>query len=98
MPPDWEALTVDKQLANTGSTLAFFRRALELRRTRVEFTGDRVEWVSGPRRALIFRYSGLVCVLNAGKDPLALPEGELILSSAPLVGGQLAENAAAWLV
>jgi alpha-glucosidase len=98
MPPDWEALTVDKQLADTESTLAFFQRALELRRTRVEFTGDRVEWLSAPRHALIFRHGGLVCALNAGKDPLVPPEGELILCSAPLVEGQLAENAAAWLV
>src|SRR5262249_1527851 len=49
MPLDWAALTVDKQLTDTESTLVFFRRALELRRTRVEFTGDRVEWLSAPR-------------------------------------------------
>jgi alpha-glucosidase len=36
--------------------------------------------------------------LNAGKRPIPLPSGELILASAPFVAGQLAPDAAAWLV
>jgi len=40
----------------------------------------------------------LVCALNAGRRPMALPGGELILASAPLVGGKLPPDAAAWLV
>jgi alpha-glucosidase len=36
--------------------------------------------------------------LNTGKRPVALPDGELILASAPLVAGKLPPNAAAWLV
>jgi alpha-glucosidase len=39
-----------------------------------------------------------VCALNAGDRPIALPPGELILCSAPLVDGQLPPDAAAWLV
>jgi alpha-glucosidase len=38
------------------------------------------------------------CALNTGKRPVALPDGELILASAPLVDGKLPANAAAWLV
>jgi alpha-glucosidase len=98
IPQDWETLTVDKQLADTDSTLAFFRRALELRRTRAELTGDVVDWLSAPSGALIFRCGGLVCALNTGKHPIALPAGELILSSAPLAAGKLTPNAAAWIV
>ena len=42
---------------------------------------------------------GLRCVLNTGKRPLPLPDGEvLILASAPMVDGKLPPNAAAWLV
>jgi alpha-glucosidase len=100
MPLEWAALTVEKQLADSDSTLSFFRRALELRRARAEFAGNRIDWLRAPRNALIFRRRGgrLVCALNAGRRPLALPDGELILTSAPLVDGRLPPNAAVWLV
>jgi alpha-glucosidase len=98
MPPEWAALTVEKQLGDPGSTLSFFRHALELRRARAELAGVEIEWLSAPRGALIFRRGGLVCALNAGKRPLALPDGELVLASAPLAKGQLPPNAAVWLV
>ena len=39
-----------------------------------------------------------MCALNAGKRPMPLPAGELILASAPLVDGKLPPNTAAWLV
>jgi alpha-glucosidase len=100
LPADWAALTVEKQLADADSTLAFFRRALELRRTRVEFDGTYVDWLPAQRDALTFvrRDGGLRCVLNAGRLPLRLPGGDLLLSSARLVDGALPPNAAAWLV
>ena len=100
MPPEWAALTVEKQLNETDSTLSFFRHALEIRRSRAEFTGNRVEWLAAPRGALVFARGddGLRCALNTGKRPVPLPDGELILASAPLVDGKLPPNAAAWLV
>jgi len=100
MPQEWAALTVEKQLDESDSTLSFFQRALEIRRARAEFTGTRVEWLSAPRGALMFARgdAGLRCALNTGKRPVALPDGEVILASAPLVGGKLPPNAAAWLV
>jgi len=50
--------------------------------------------------ALVYRVvdGGLVCALNAGNSPLALPAGEVLLASADLVDGKLPPNAAAWLV
>jgi alpha-glucosidase len=100
MPADWAALTVEKQGADSNSTLSFFRKALELRRERAEFDDADIEWLTAPRDALMFRRGGggLVCALNAGKRPIALPAGELILASAPLVGDKLPPDAAAWLV
>jgi alpha-glucosidase len=100
MPPEWAALTVEKQLNQTDSTLPFFRQALEIRSSRAEFSGTRVEWLPAPRGALMFARGGhgLRCVLNAGKRPLSLPDGETILTSTPLVNGKLPPNAAAWLV
>jgi len=49
---------------------------------------------------LIFRRGGggLVCALNAGQHPIALPTGELLLASEPLKNGKLAPDSAVWLV
>ncbi|MGO8938384.1 MAG: glycoside hydrolase family 13 protein [Mycobacterium sp.] len=99
MPADWATLTAEKQQSDADSTLSFFRRLLELRRESSEFDGADIEWLTAARDAVIFRRSGgLVCALNAGKRPIALPDGELVLASAPLVDGQLPPNSAAWLV
>jgi alpha-glucosidase len=99
LPPEWAALTVEKQLADSESTLAFFSRAIELRRSRSEFDGSAVEWLDSPADGLVFRLSsGLTCVLNAGRRAMALPDGELLLASGALVDGKLPPNTAAWLV
>jgi alpha-glucosidase len=99
MPADWAALTVEKQQGDPDSTLSFFQKALELRRKRAEFDGDKFEWLTTPSDVVIFRSrGGLVCALNTGERPIALPAGELIFASAPLVDGQLPPDTAAWLV
>ncbi len=99
MPADWAALTVQKQQADPDSTLSFFRRVLELRGERPEFGGSDLVWLTAPRDAVIFRRpGGLVCALNAGNRPIPLPDGELLLASAPLVDGELPPDGAAWLV
>lgn len=100
MPADWAPLTVEKQRADPGSTLSFFRAALELRRSRAEFGGTEIEWLPLSDHAVAFRRrGGLVCVLNAGEEPITLPPaGELILSSGPLEAGRLSANSAVWLV
>ncbi|WP_454561305.1 glycoside hydrolase family 13 protein [Mycobacterium haemophilum] len=100
IPTDWAALTVEKQRTDADSTLSFFHQMLELRRERAEFDGSGIEWLTAPRDALIFRRrgGGLVCALNASDRAMELPAGELMLASAPLVGGQLPPDAAAWLV
>jgi alpha-glucosidase len=98
-PPEWAALTVDKQIADSESTLSFFRRAIELRRNHLEFSGSAVEWLDSPSDGLVFRLnSGLVCALNAGRHAMALPDGEVLLASGPLADGKLPPNTAAWLV
>ncbi|MEM6107320.1 glycoside hydrolase family 13 protein [Mycobacterium sp. 050272] len=99
MPADWASLTVEKQDADPDSTLAFFRTVLKLRRERTEFDGVELEWLTATDDALVFRRpGGLVCALNTGDRPMALPAGELIFASAPLVDDQLPADAAAWLV
>jgi alpha-glucosidase len=92
-------LTVERQLDDDASTLSFFRRAIELRRSRAEFDGRSIEWLDSPADALVFRVSGgLVSALNAGRRSMPLPAGELLLASGELVDGKLPPNTAAWLV
>lgn len=76
MPKEWAALTVNKQSADPDSTLSFFRRALELRKRRVEFDGDDVDWLDASGDAVIFRRpGGLVCALNCGAQPVPCRRG-----------------------
>lgn len=98
MPPDWVGLTVEQQRADADSTLSLYRNALQLRSSRTEFDGERIEWLPAARDGLTFKRGGLICALNAGERPVALPDGELILASGPLAGDQLPPNTAAWLV
>jgi alpha-glucosidase len=100
MPADWAALTVERQRDDPESTLSFYRRALQLRRERTEFDAGELEWLAADQELLIFERNGgaLVCALNAGRLPMALPPGDVILASAPLVDGKLPPDAAAWLV
>lgn len=97
MPAEWASLTVERQLAEPDSTLAFFRTILQLRRERFHFTEYDVEWLQLRDDALAFVSGGVLCVLNTGSTPLPLPAGELLTASAPLVGGTLAPDSAAWI-
>ncbi|WP_158880892.1 glycoside hydrolase family 13 protein [Amycolatopsis anabasis] len=100
MPEDWAALTVEAQLEDTGSTLSLYRHALELRRDHPAFDGGEIEWYGAPAGCFAFRRApgGLVCVLNTSASPVALPPGEVLLTSTELVEGRLPPDAAAWLV
>ncbi|WP_438804367.1 glycoside hydrolase family 13 protein [Nocardia noduli] len=98
-PAEWARLTVEAQLEELGSTVSLYRMAIEMRGTRPEFAGERIEWYGSPKGCLAFRRpGGLVCVLNATTAPIPLPPGELLLASATLKNGQLPPDAAAWLV
>ncbi|KAA0083694.1 glycoside hydrolase family 13 protein [Mycolicibacterium sp. P9-64] len=97
MPPDWSALTAEKQDGVPGSALSLFREAIELRHGRGDL-GDGVEWLDSAEDVLAFRgVDGIVCVLNTGAHPVPLPEGEVLLASEAVADGSLAPNAAAWI-
>ena len=100
IPDSWAPLTVEAQLEDVHSTLSLYRQAIEMRYEREEFTGDTVEWYDAPPGCLAFRRSQghLICALNASDAPVPLPPGELLLTSIPLVEGQLPPNSAAWLI
>lgn len=96
MPQQWSALTVEKQRDDSESTLSLYRRAIALRKSRDD--GSALEWVTTSTEMVVFRRGGLLCALNTGSSPAAVPGGQLLLSSAPVSDGKLPPNAAAWLV
>ncbi|MEW2506712.1 glycoside hydrolase family 13 protein [Amycolatopsis sp. NPDC047767] len=102
MPAEWAGLTAERQLEDASSTLSLYRRAVELRKTHAAFrVGDELEWYGAPAGCFAFRRGGkggLICALNTSASSIALPPGELLLSSSPLVDGRLPPDSAAWLV
>ncbi|WP_460326390.1 alpha-amylase family glycosyl hydrolase [Actinopolyspora lacussalsi] len=112
VPADWRELTVEAQLESADSTLSLYRQELELKRTAPAEAGvgessgtaglfdeDTVEWYGAPSGCLAFRrgVGGVICALNTSEQRVPLPPGELLLSSTPLVDGQLPPNSAVWL-
>lgn len=97
MPPEWASLTVQRQSEEPESTLSLYRRAIEIRREQTGFD-DSIQWLPAPDGSLAFRRGALLCALNAGDEAVALPEGTLILASAPVTGGLLPPDTAVWLV
>ncbi len=97
-PPDWGRYAAQAQQGVADSFLELYRAAIRLRRS---FRGDeRFAWlpVADESRVLAFRKgAGLVCVVNFADHPVALPPGEVLLTSDPLVDGQLPGDTAAWL-
>ena len=96
--PAWFAESaVDVEDADPASTLNLYRRALALRRELQ--AAESLEWLeSGRADVLRFRRpNGWQVVTNFGAEPVALPEGEVLLTSAPLIGGLLPGAATSWL-
>lgn len=97
-PADWADLTAEKQAGDPASTLNLYRDALRLRRQRPEFrTGD-LAWQDTDGDVLAFRRGdALSVVVNFGAAPVALPAGDVLLTSAPLTDGLLPQDATAWV-
>ena len=96
--PAWFArYAVDAQDGVEGSTLELYRKALKLRRELQ--TAEELEWVeTGNPEVLQFaRHGGWQSVTNFGAEPVELPAGEVLLSSAPLDGKLLPGNTTVWL-
>jgi alpha-glucosidase len=97
MPDDWAPMTVAVQAHDAESTLTLYRRAIELRHGRGDFSGSEVEFLDGAPGVVAFRGDdGLVCVLNTGSSPVDLPAGELLIASGP-VTDVLPPDTAAWM-
>jgi alpha-glucosidase len=98
MPADWASLTVEAQQGEDTSMLSLYRTALALRASSSAFTGEELQWLQAPDGCIAFRRpGGLVCLVNLSGAPVPVPEGRVLLSSAPVDGGALPDDAAVWL-
>ncbi|MEL4320221.1 glycoside hydrolase family 13 protein [Leifsonia sp. YIM 134122] len=96
--PSWFGdSSVEAEAADPASTLSLYRDALALRHALQG--AEELEWVSTDRADVLHfrRPNGWEIVLNFGTEPVALPAGEVLIASAPLVGGRLAGESAVWL-
>jgi alpha-glucosidase len=97
-PPYWPEFSWAAQEGDDSSVLELYRTALSLRR---KFSGDEaMTWLEkGPTTLSFARANGLVCVVNFGAEPVAIPAGQLLLTSGELAdGGLLPTDTAAWVL
>ncbi|OZG61830.1 alpha-amylase [Bifidobacterium lemurum] len=106
--PMWyRQYAADIEAADPDSMLNLYRRVMELRARLLTATGDTTAEVldMGDDVVAYERASAdpdgrkLVCVTNFGKEPIALPQGEVVLASVALAeDGKLPTDAAAWIL
>jgi alpha-glucosidase len=98
-PAGWSSLTVEKQLADSDSTLSLHRSALQIRHDHPGLQTEEFAWRDAAPGVLDFgRGDGFRCVVNISGQPIALDESaQVLLSSAPIEDGKLPADAAAWL-
>jgi alpha-glucosidase len=99
-PPDWAELSVEAQDGDAASMLTLYREALRLRRELPQLGagGGALTWDAVAPDVLGFtRGDGFRCLVNTSAAPVALPDGEVVLASAPTADGLLPVDAAAWL-
>jgi len=73
-------------------------RSARSERQRAEQSNNGVSWVESEPSVLHFeRPGGVRCITNFGAEPIALPAGEVLLSSAHLDHGLLPGDSTAWI-
>jgi alpha-glucosidase len=95
--PEWFGeLSVELQENQSGSTLRMYQDAISLRK---KLQGlETLEWVHSHKKVVHFtRPGGWHCITNFGKKPIALPHGNVMLTSGPLVDGKLPADTTAWV-
>ncbi len=95
-PEDWNRFTLEAQERDRSSMLWFYRAALAGRREHWLDVGD-VEWLEAPEGVVALRRGPLQCWLNAGETPVALPAGEVVLTSFGEAAGEVPPAGAVWL-
>ncbi len=97
--PAWFGpLSVAAQEHDPASTLTLYRRALRWRRTLQ--AAESLEWLPGASGQVLHfaRPGGWRSVTNFGPTAVPLPQGTVIVASAPLEDGLLPADATAWII
>ncbi|HWF41872.1 MAG TPA: alpha-amylase family glycosyl hydrolase [Acidothermaceae bacterium] len=97
-PANWAELSWGAEDGDPTATLELYRSALALRR---KFgTDDALTWLTkGPDTLSFARSNGLVCIVNFGAEAVAIPAGQLLLTSGELADGALLPtDTAAWVL
>ncbi|MFL6240473.1 MAG: glycoside hydrolase family 13 protein [Actinomycetes bacterium] len=103
MPTGWGPLTVGAQSDQPASMLELYRRALALRRAEPALGDGPLHWQSAEHGDVLDFVrpapdgAGVRCLVNFAAEPIGLPRGQPLLSSAPLPTGQLPADTAVWL-
>ena len=81
-----------------SSTLAFYRKALALRKELALGEGS-LDWAPGHLGpdSLGYENSGVHVIYNFSQDAIDLGSAEVLMSSEPIVGGVLEKNQCAWV-
>ena len=96
-PAAFASLAASVQIFDRESTHSLYRQALALRRELL-VADEEIEMIDlGPETLAYRRGSGIACVVNMGSDSLRLPDGEVLLASAPLKDGELPPDTAVWV-
>lgn len=95
--PSWyKDYAVEVQDGNPVSTLELYRSALNLRKQLLE--GEGLTWLESAPGTLWFeRDAGWSSFTNFTDHEVELPAGEILLSTAKIVGTQLPANSTVWL-
>ena len=94
--PAWYSeYSVEAQESDPASTLNMYRSAMSLRKNL--YQSDSLEWLDLGDNVLGLKRDTWISVTNFGEADVELPAGELLLSSAELVGGKLPGSTTAWL-
>jgi alpha-glucosidase len=98
-PAQWKDLTAEAQSGSEGSMLELYRAALRLRRDERAFASGEMRWLGSPADVLSYRRGDdITVVINLSAHAAELPpHDEVLISSAPLPGGVLPPDCAAWL-
>lgn len=95
--PDWyKEYAVSIQDGQPGSTLELYRTALAMRRKLVQ--GEKLSWrPSAPGTLWFEREAGWSSFTNFTDDVVELPVGQIMLSTAEIVGNKVPANSTVWL-
>ncbi|WP_170026837.1 glycoside hydrolase family 13 protein [Planctomonas sp. JC2975] len=99
-PDDWGGLSVAQQLREPHSMLLLHRDALRLRRSEPAFRDDAFRWLEAPSPSVLAfaRGDDVICIVNFGTHDLALEQdADILLASAPIVGGVVPPDTTVWL-